>query len=205
MNAMTRSYELKERGKRQQETRQKIIEAAIHLHQTRGIAATSMNDIAEQADVGKVTVYRHFPDMAAMVGACSGQYFERNPFPDPELWRAAEDPVERMRHGLNEAYDWYASTEAMMSRVYPEARDHPVMAPYHAHWAHAADVLLEVWPEKGRRKVLLRAAIALALDFDTWRTLVKVQGLSNTQATELMARLTCDCPPANQSTGTRSG
>lgn len=193
MNTMTRSYQLKERGKRQQETRQKIIEAAIHLHQTRGIAATSMTDIAEKAEVGKVTVYRHFPDMAAMVGACSGQYFERNPFPDPETWRAAEDPVERMRLGLNEAYAWYTSTEAMMARVYPEARDHPVMAPYHAHWAHAADVLLAAWRERGRRKILLRAAIALALDFDTWRTLVNVQGLSNDQATELILRLTCDC------------
>lgn len=28
----------------------------------------------------------------------------------------------------------------MMIRVYAEARDHPVMAPWHAHWQRAAEV-----------------------------------------------------------------
>lgn len=190
---MKRPYQLKQRGKRQGETRQKIVEAAIHLHQTKGLAATSMNDIAEQAGVGKVTVYRHFPDLGAVAGACSGLYFERHPFPDPALWRTIEDPAARLRQGLLEAYAWHRATEPMMSSVYAEARDLPVMAPYLAYWAGAAEVLLEAWAEKGRRKVLLRAAIALALDIETWRTLVRVQGLSDKQAAELMLRLACDC------------
>lgn len=191
---MTRSYNLKKRGERQDETRQRIVEAAIHLHQTRGIAATSMIDIAEEAEVGKVTVYRHFPDMEAMVGACSGQYFERNPMPDPEPWRSVKVPQERLRTGLKDAYDWFTSTAPMMTSVYGEARDSPVMAPYHGYWQAAADILLAPWKARGRRKKLLRAAIVLALDFETWRNLVPVQGLTNDQAVELMVRLTCDCP-----------
>lgn len=192
---MTRSYKLKKRGESQDETRQKIVEAAIHLHQTKGIAATSMLDIAEQAEVGKVTVYRHFPDMGAMVGACSGQYFERNPMPDPEPWRSIKDPAERLRLGLGEAYGWFTQTEAMMTNVYAEARDNPVMAPYHAHWKHAVEILLTGWLARGRKRILLKAALALALDFETWRNLAQVQGLTNDQAVELMMRLTCDCPP----------
>ena len=38
-------------------------------------------------------------------------------------------------------------------------------------------------------RVLLGATIGLALDFQTWRTLVREQGLSDEQAVEVMARM----------------
>ncbi len=190
---MTRSYQLKQRGERQQQTRQKIIEAAIDLHQSQGLAATTMSDIAERAKVGRVTVYRHFPDEAALINACSGQYFQRHQLPDPEAWRSVQNATERLRQGLRETYAYHKATEAMMARVLPEARDHPVMLPYHTHWNRAADVLAAAWSVTARRKKLLKAALALALSFDTWHFLVRVQRLTDDQAIELMIRLTCDC------------
>ncbi len=81
MNGMARSYQLKRRGERQHQTRQKIIDAAIDLHQIKGIAATTMSEIAERANVGRVTVYRHFPDEMALVGACAGSIFNFTRFP----------------------------------------------------------------------------------------------------------------------------
>jgi AcrR family transcriptional regulator len=187
---MARSYQLKRRAQRQDQTRQRIIEAAIELHQTIGPAATTVSDIAERARVGRVTVYRHFPDEPTLARACSGQYFERHPLPDPEQWQAIPNPVERLRIGLRETYTYHHATEAMMTRVLADARDHPVVAPYHAHWRHAADVLTEPWRGRGRRRILLRAAITLALSFDTWRTLTREQHLTDDQALELMLRLT---------------
>lgn len=58
---MTRPYTLKRRAERQDETRRRIVEAAIELHQTIGPAATTVSEIAQRAGVGRVTVYRHFP------------------------------------------------------------------------------------------------------------------------------------------------
>jgi AcrR family transcriptional regulator len=193
---MTRPYKLKRRAERQDETRQRIVKAAIALHQTIGPAATTMSEIAERAGVGRVTVYRHFSDEATLARACSGQYFERHPLPDPDRWREIPDPVERLRIGLGETYAYHRATEAMMTRVLADARDHPVMAPYHAHWARAADILTAPWRLHGRRRALLRAGIALALTFDTWRTVVREQGLDDDQAVELMVRLGCDQPSA---------
>ncbi len=195
---MKRSYQLKQRAQSQARTRQKIVEAAIELHQTKGLAATTMNDIAEQAKVGKVTVYRHFPDTAALVSACSGQYFERHPFPDPEGWRCIENASERLRQGLRDTYAYHRTTEPMIARILADARDLPVMVPYHAHWQRAADVLAAAWPTSARRKAPLKASLALALSFDTWHLLVRAQRLSNNQAIELMMRLTCDCQPNAQ-------
>jgi AcrR family transcriptional regulator len=194
-NTMKRSYRLKQRAEGQGRTRQKIVDAAIELHQTKGLAATAVSDIAERAKVGKVTVYRHFPDEAALVSACSGQYFQRHPFPDPEDWRRIEDASERLRRGLRDTYAYHRATEPMMTRVLAEARDLPVMVPYHTHWQRAADVLAGAWPASARRKAVLKAALALALSFDTWHLLVRSQRLTDDQAIELMMRLTRDCRP----------
>ena len=193
---MARSYQLKRRAERQDETRQRIIEATIELHQTIGPARTTISEIAERAQVGRVTVYRHFPDEATLSRACSGQYFERHPFPDPDRWQKIADRAERLQTGLRETYAYHATTEAMISHALADARDHPVMAPYHAHWQHAADILSAPWRLRGSRRSMLHAAIALALSFDTWRTLTQEQGLSDDQAIAVMLRLTHDCNPA---------
>jgi AcrR family transcriptional regulator len=195
---MARSYQLKRRAKRQSETRQRIIEATIELHQTIGPASTTISQIAERAQVGRVTVYRHFPDEPTLSRACSGQYFERHPFPDADRWRKIADPAERLQTGLCETYAYHRTTEAMISHALADARDHPVMAPYHAYWRHAADVLTAPWRTRGNRRTTLHAAIALALSFDTWRTLIQVQGLRDDQATAMMLRLARHCNPATR-------
>jgi AcrR family transcriptional regulator len=161
----------------------------IELHQTIGPTATTISDIAERARVGRVTVYRHFPDEMALAGACSGLYFERNPAPDPGRWEEIADPGERLRVALGEVYAYHRTTEAMMTHTLADARDHEVMAPYHELWERAADVLVAPWRARGRWRSLLRAGIAVALSFDTWRTLGREQQLSDAQAVEVASRL----------------
>jgi AcrR family transcriptional regulator len=194
---MSRTYNLKQRAERQDQTRQRIVEAAIELHQTIGPAATTVSEIAERAAVGRVTVYRHFPDEATLARACSGLYLQRNPLPDPARWRGIADPVDRLRTGLGDTYAYHRANEAMFSHVLADAREHPVMAPYHAHWDGAADILLAPWRVRGRRRTLVRAGIVLALSFDTWRTLVREQQLTDDQALELMLRITPACGGAH--------
>jgi AcrR family transcriptional regulator len=192
---MPREYKLKRRAERQDETRQRIVEAAIDLHQTIGPKATTITEIAERAGVGRVTVYRHFPDELTLARACSGQYLERNPPPDPERWRTIADAEQRLRTALRETYAYHRATQQMFSHVLADARDHPVMTPYHQHWQQATNILVEPWPAKGRQRKLLRAGIALALSFDTWRTLAREQNLTDEQAAELMVRVANPCNP----------
>ena len=47
-------------------SRSAIIEAGRVLFLSKGIASTTMGDIAEQAGVSRVTVYRHFPECGAI-------------------------------------------------------------------------------------------------------------------------------------------
>src|ERR1700704_615036 len=102
-----RKYELRKRAERQEETRRRIVEAAIELHGTVGPARTSVSAIAARAGVQRHTYYRHFPDERSLGLACSGLYMERNPLPDPAPWRAIRDPEKRLRRCLGDLYAYY--------------------------------------------------------------------------------------------------
>jgi AcrR family transcriptional regulator len=191
---MARAYELKRRAERREETRQRIVDATIELHQSIGAARTTISEIAKRAGVGRVTVYRHFPDEETLFHACSGHYFSDHPFPDVARWREISDPAERLRTGLRESYEWHEANAQMIAMALAEARDLPMMAPYHAYWDAAAETLAAPWRARGRPRANLKAAIALALSFDTHRTLTLEQGLSNERAVELMAGLVESVP-----------
>jgi AcrR family transcriptional regulator len=191
---MARAYELKRRAARQEETRQRIVDATIELHQSIGAARTTISEIAKRAGVGRVTVYRHFPDEETLFYACSGHYFSDHPFPDVARWREISDPAERLRTGLRESYEWHEANAQMIAMALAEARDLPMMALYHAYWDDAAETLAAPWRARGRPRANLKATIALALSFDTHRTLTLEQGLSTDRAVDLMAGLVESVP-----------
>ena len=64
-----RPYRLGRRAETSEETRQRLVEATFRLHGERGIAETSMKDIAERAGVSVGTVYHHFPSYADAITA----------------------------------------------------------------------------------------------------------------------------------------
>ena len=56
------------RERKKQETRRKIFSAAMNLFQERGFEATTIDMIAEHADVARGTVFLHFPSKDAILG-----------------------------------------------------------------------------------------------------------------------------------------
>ena len=184
---MTRKYELKKRAERQEETRQRIVEAAIQLHRTKGPARTTFSDIAALAGVQRHTLYRHFPDERAMGLACSGHHFDLNPPPDPAGWQGITDSRERLSVGLEALYAWYARNEDMFACVVRDAEIDPVTRELFdlraaGPMARIAGVLSRGLAADARTQ----AALALALDFNAWRRLAQ-SGLDPAEAAELMA------------------
>jgi AcrR family transcriptional regulator len=191
MKSSKRAYRLRKRAERQDETRRRIVEAAVELHEHLGPSQTSISAIAERAGVGRPTVYRHFPDERSLFTACTSHYLARHRPPDPSAWRRVVDPVERTRLGLLETYRWYRDTEQMMVVTYRDLSEVPVLAevldPLFAGLAEAQAVLIEAWPAP--TPDLLRAAIGLALAFSTWRPLARDYGLSDEAAADLLTAL----------------
>jgi hypothetical protein len=54
------------------------------------------------------------------------------------------------------------------------------------HWEAMGDTIADAFEASGKRHEALVAAIALALDLQTWLTLVRQQGLDDDRAVELM-------------------
>src|SRR5712691_328249 len=84
--ANRRRYELKQRARRQEQTRKRIIEAVTELHEEVGPARTTVVEIADRAGVSRPTVYDHFPDEGSLIHACAGHWLAANPLPDPAAW-----------------------------------------------------------------------------------------------------------------------
>jgi AcrR family transcriptional regulator len=170
---MKRKYELKARAERQAETRRRITEATVALHQEVGPVRTTVAEVARRAGVTRLTVYNNFPEERELFAACQGHWFEQHP--PPPL-----NPADGMEAVLSSLYGWYRETGRMAENV---RRDRAVVPELDALMRETGDA---------RMAELARALgggpmVALALDFWTWRRLAG-EGLSDAEAAALMAR-----------------
>src|SRR3954453_14262342 len=118
MSDQKRPYRMKRRAELEAQTRQRITESAVALHEEVGPAQTSMSAIAERAGVRRSTVYRHFPDEEALFDACSSHWLAANPPPAPRAWEPIDDPAERREAALRELYAFYGRTPRMYTSLY---------------------------------------------------------------------------------------
>lgn len=183
-----RPYRKSKRAQTEAETRQRIVEATVALHETLGPAKTTVTAIADRAGVQRATVYRHFPDMQALFAACNAQYYERHPMPDPGSWLAVTTPTERVKIALDELYSWYEETESMISAGMRDIDTVPAAAreAFFGYFRQVADSLMTGRRDRGRNRTRVAAAVGHAISFETWRSLVRDGSLTNQEAAELM-------------------
>ncbi len=194
MSTQKRPYELRARAERQRETRQRIVDATVALHEEVGPARTTVAEIARRAGVTRLTVYNHFPEDAQLFAACQGEFMARHPPADLGPALAVEDPRARVRAALLVMYEGYRERAPMASNVLRDRAVLPALDELLARGADVqaaelADALCAGFAARGRRRRRLRATLAVALDFWTWHRL-QAEGLGDAEAAELMADLT---------------
>ena len=189
---------MSKRAELMDDTRQRIIEAAVDLHGTIGPAGTTISGIADRAGVTRVTVYRHFPDEVSLFAACSAHWFSQQQVPDPESWAQIDDPSARVRAALTDLYRFFRHGEPMLRRirrdidVVPESRRQAMKQTTE----HQRDVLLSAFGGKARRKQL-RGALGHAISFGTWYSLCIDNGLSDRAAADLMTAMVLNTAGVN--------
>lgn len=185
----TRSYRMRKRLEDVEETRRRIIDAAVDLHGSVGPSKTTFSAVADRAGVQRSTVYRHFADEEALFGACTSHWLADHPWPTPTDWMVEATADERLELGLRELYRYYAANEAMIANSF---RDIDVMPEFVGEMMLAQlnrmhDVLVDAWPA-GSRGRDLSAAVRHALEFRTWDSLTR-HGLSPDEAARLMTAM----------------
>jgi len=184
---------MKRRAESQERTRRRITESAVELHGTVGPSRTSISAVAVHAGVRRSTVYRHFPDDAALFDACTAHWATSNPPPDLAAWAAIEAPDERLRVALDEIYAFYAQTERMLDNLFrdeslvPEIEQRFVA--FRGYVAAARDALMTGRKPRGAARRRTNAAVGHVIAFTTWKSLVREQQLTDAEAAALMYAL----------------
>lgn len=193
MSDQMRPYRMTRRAELEEQTRRRITESTVALHQEVGPARTSISAVAQRAGVRRSTVYRHFPDEESLFAACSSHWRAANPPPDPRVWAAIEDPRERTETALRALYAFYGRTEEMYTSL---LRDEPVvpvlqrlLAGFYGYLRVIQGVLMTGRGLRGHAARRTRAALGHALAFPTWRSLAREQGLADADAVALMSLL----------------
>ena len=93
-----------ERKKR--EMRQKIIQVAMDLFQRRGFSNTTMEQIAEEADIARKTLYNHFPVKEAIVDEYVKDMSKGLATEIFGILHNMPDTRSRLLAVLNKAYEW---------------------------------------------------------------------------------------------------
>lgn len=92
-----RAYNSDTRKQQQAELKERIAAAAAGLHAAKGALATSYAEIAQAVGVSLPTVYKHYPDLQALVTACSGHVASQAPAIPAEQILAAPGLAEAAR------------------------------------------------------------------------------------------------------------
>ncbi len=186
--AEQRAYTMRARQEHVDQTHLRITEATMRLHEDVGPAATTVSAVADRAGVTRLTVYRHFPDEAALVGACAAHWGALHPPPDTASWVSIDDPVQRLRAALSDLYTWAGAAAPMMTKIY---RDLHVMPTFVGDSLSRQEqdrvtILARGFPGAGRTAHRLHAALAHAIAFRTWQSLCMAGQLQDDEAVELM-------------------
>jgi AcrR family transcriptional regulator len=189
----TRSYRMQRRAESQLETRLRITESAVTLHGTVGPSRTSITAVAAHAGVRRSTVYRHFPDEAALFDACTAHWAAANPPPELDAWSAIDDPDERLTVALDELYAFYGRTAPMLSNLLRDESAMPLVeerfAVFRGYLEAASDTLVAGRSVRRAARHRTRAALGHAIAFSTWTSLVRTEGLSDADAIALVRAL----------------
>lgn len=161
----------------------------MDLHTSLGPARTSISAIAERAGVERHTVYAHFNDEEALFQACSTHWRAAHPLPDPGQWATIDDPAAQLRAALRALYEWYELVEDDLAILVRDSTVHGLTGELQHERTRALEHVQATLHRRWPRRKAVRAALGHALEFETWRSLVQRNGLTQTQAVDAMLSL----------------
>ncbi len=106
-----RTYTLGKRARQVAKTRARIVEAAAELYQEKGVASTSMQEVARRADVAPATVLNHFPSPDELAEAVVTQLLTTLRAPSEEMFAGLETLRERITRLSRELAGFYQRSE----------------------------------------------------------------------------------------------
>ncbi|MEQ8934809.1 MAG: helix-turn-helix domain-containing protein [Amphiplicatus sp.] len=180
-----RPYRQNRRAANVDATRQRLVKATFELHGERGIAATTMKDIAERADVSVGTVYHHFATYSEAVKACGAYALGLAPIPDKAALAGALSRDERIVRLAGAFFDFYEKLGAF-DWVRRDSHVDPLLAAVVEEEENARQALAAL--ALGSRKSARTRHVAAMCDVGVFTAFART-GLSARQAAAIVAEM----------------
>jgi AcrR family transcriptional regulator len=180
-----RTYESPLRERQARQTRDEILDALTVLLEDRSPDEITTKELADAAEVSERTVYRHFPDRAALVDALVERFAAASGGPDPGFPSSFEGvkawAVELMR--LLEAQPVVAQAEALLNA---DPRRYSDSTRAHTRQLHA--MVEMTLPElDGDQRAAVTAVLRVLASAQTWLRLREEFGLGGDTSGPIIA------------------
>ena len=187
MKAAKRSYRQGARAQAAEQTRERILDAAVALFWDRDLDEITLDDLAAHAEVTLQTVLRKFGSKEAVFSAAleerSGTVMDTRqpPAPDPKSAIAALVASYEQIGEWNWRVLRHESTQPMLRKVLATARVQ------HRAWIETS--FAGVLPARGRARERMTDLLFTALDFYVWKLHRRDLGRSREETEDLMLGL----------------
>lgn len=182
-----RKYDLGKRAEAIEETRRRIVDATFELHGEKGVVATSMQDVAERADVALRTVYNHYPTVDELVAGCGEKVMSVLAPPGPEIFTGAKSFEARVQRLVEELFEMYARGPEMIEVARCEQSQVARLGKFAEQISTIHKGLVgEALRPFGPRRRTIDEVVALT-DFYVWSAFDQ-QGISTRQAADVIHR-----------------
>jgi AcrR family transcriptional regulator len=187
-----RKYEMGKRAEAVEQTRRRILEATMAVHDEQGIVAGRWPDIADRAGVSLATIYRHFPTLEELVSACGVLTMELVDPPTPEsaaeTFHDAQSRQERIERLVQATFDFYERAGRIVDNVRRDRNKLTIIGQAHEYLDAGLGALAEeALRPLGATPADLRLTRAL-LDVRTWEAM-RERGLSRTTTVDTAERI----------------
>jgi AcrR family transcriptional regulator len=187
-----RKYVMRQRAAAVEATRRRILEATSACHREQGIVATSIEDVARRAGVALGTVYRHYPTLDSLVGACGAVFMDRFALPDPEqareCFRGLRKREERLSRLVDEIAARYRSAAIGFVRAREAKASFAATAVAHERIEASLDALVDEAVRPLHYTATRRRVLRALVDARVWQALTD-QGVEPTAVEETLRAL----------------
>ena len=120
---------LSRRERKKQETRDRILSVARKMIENQGFGATTLEQIAEGADVSKATFYNYFPNKTELLEAILAIETEAVARRIAGEWDDSASPLSVMRRAMDMVFSGESSLSPISQRIVLEYLLHPDKLP----------------------------------------------------------------------------
>jgi AcrR family transcriptional regulator len=184
------------RGQLTAATRERVLRAALELIVELGPEATTLQAVAERADVAPGTIYYHFNSRDQLLAAAYDML--RVAWEEQEEWATPEtSPPAQLRSLLRSCFKDYAQRAALLRVILRIRGSDELDAAIARVRARRRAVIVDIMTNAQQQRLLcvpLGRAITMTYtltSFSAWQTLVEEQGLSPQEAEREVTEFLC--------------